>query len=175
MELGPVWIRFLWFSGFPRIQSRVAADPDTPTKYFLTEPASAADWEKYFDLRWRVLRSPWDRPRGSERDEREDESIHLMVCDAERTPVAIGRVHFNSRTEAQVRYMAVEPSFASCGLGSRILAELEKRAEIRGATRIVLNAREGAVRFYLRHGYVEVGPGEILFGTIEHVRMEKAV
>lgn len=142
-------------------------------EYSLTEPGSGSDWEKYFDLRWRVLRAPWDQPRGSERDEREAESIHVMICDSSRIPLAIGRAHFNSETEAQVRYMAVDPAFTGRGLGGRVLAELEQRTRDRGATRVVLNARRPAVEFYRKHGYVILGPGETLFGSVEHSRMEK--
>ena len=148
---------------------------DVDPKFSLVEPGSEADWIKYFDLRWRVLRAPWNQPRRSERDDREDTSIHLMVCDASRTPLAIGRAHFNSQTEAQVRYMAVEPALARRGLGGRVLAGLEKRARARGATRVVLNARKPAISFYLKHGYNIVGPADTLFGAIEHVRMEKAL
>jgi GNAT superfamily N-acetyltransferase len=151
----------------------VQNDPQIAGEYFLTEPQSEADWQNYFDLRWRILRAPWNQARGSERDERDDESIHLMICDASRAPVAIGRLHFISPHEAQVRFMAVEPEFAGRGFGGQILSELESRALFRGAARVVLNARNEATRFYLKHGYVSVGPGDTLFGTVEHVRMEK--
>jgi GNAT superfamily N-acetyltransferase len=153
--------------------ARVEQEDQTAEKYSLSEPSSEADWKRYFDLRWRVLRAPWDQPRGSERDECEDKSIHLMICNRTRIPLAIGRVHFISGTEAQIRFMAVEPDFAGRGFGSRILAELEERARSRGATGIVLNARREAEPFYLKHGYVVAGPAHTLFGAIEHVRMEK--
>ena len=61
----------------------------------------------------------------------------------------------NSPAEAQVRYMAVEPEFAGLGLGGRVLSTLEARALDFGATRIVLNSREGARRFYEREGFDE--------------------
>ncbi len=144
-------------------------------EYIITEPQSDADWENYFDLRCRILRAPWNQPPGSERDDREEKSIHLMICDASRAPIGIGRLHLNSSDEAQVRFMAVEPRFGGRGVGSRILSELENRARSRGATRVMLNARKEATRFYLKHGYVIVGLAETLFGTVEHVRMEKEI
>src|SRR5689334_25035560 len=92
-------------------------------------PSSDHDWEQYFDLRWRVLRAPWQQPRGSEKDDREDDSQHLMICDEQGSePLAIGRLHFNSPTEGQVRFMAVAPSARGRGLGGAILQELERRA-----------------------------------------------
>jgi len=59
------------------------------------------------------------------------------------------------------------------GLGRRILAALEGRARALGLRRIVLDAREEAAGFYLRHGYRVLGRGHLLFGVIPHLRMEK--
>ena len=143
--------------------------------FLLTEPQSEADWQSYFDLRWRVLRAPWNQPPGSERDAQEDQSIHLMLCDPSRHAVAVGRLHFRSSIEAQIRYMAVEQAFAGRGLGSRILQELERRAFSAGVKRLVLNARKDVVPFYLKHHYSVTDSADTLFGVIEHVRMEKEI
>ena len=141
----------------------------------LRQPVSPEEWDRYFDLRWLVLRSPWDQPRGSERDELEAESVHLALWGKDRMPVAIGRIHLNSPAEAQVRFMAVAPAFTGRGLGSRILAALELQARELGAETIVLNSRAEARGFYERHGYVEIGAAATLFGTIPHFRMSKEV
>jgi len=124
-------------------------------------------------LRWRVLRAPWHQPRGSEQDDREAESIHLMIPNAAGEPLAIGRLHLNSPTEAQVRFMAVAPHAQGRGLGSTILQELERRARQAGAASIVLNARDIALGFYERHGYTVEGPADKLFDAVPHVRMRK--
>ena len=115
--------------------------------FILTEPKSEADWKSYFDLRWRVLRAPWNQPRGSERDDQEDESIHLMVCDRDHRALAVGRLHFRSPAEAQVRYMAVDEAFAGRGLGGKVLEELERRAAVGGreADRVECAEECGAV------------------------------
>ena len=139
----------------------------------LVIPTTDADLERYFDLRWRVLREPWAQPRGSERDDREDESIHLMFRAANGDALAAGRLHLNTPTEAQVRFMAVDPRAQGCGLGSRLLRSLEDRAREAGAKRIVLNARESAQRFYEQHGYHIEGPADRLFGGVDHWRMSK--
>ena len=136
-------------------------------------PETAPDRERYFDLRWRVLRAPWQQPRGSERDDREDESIHLMIRGTNGDALAVGRLHLNSPVEAQVRFMAVDPQWQGRGLGSTVLQELERRARVAGATSVVLNARDSAQRFYEQHGYRLVGPAETLFSGVAHVRMRK--
>jgi predicted GNAT family N-acyltransferase len=144
-------------------------------EFILAEPRTAEEWERYFDLRWRVLRAPWRQPRGSERDNLDAESFHLLVRDTAGAVVAVGRLHLNSPAEAQVRYMAVEETCRGRGLGSRILAGLEDHARSHGVTGIVLNARENAVNFYRRHGYTVEGPAETLFGQVRHLRMRKEV
>jgi predicted GNAT family N-acyltransferase len=136
-------------------------------------PQTAAEWEDYYDLRWRVLRAPWEQPRGSEKDDRENDSEHLMIVAPDSRPLAVGRLHFNSPAEAQVRFMAVDPQARDRGLGSLILRECERRARGAGATSIVLNARDHAQRFYARHGFVAVGPAETIFSAVKHVRMRK--
>jgi ribosomal protein S18 acetylase RimI-like enzyme len=147
--------------------------PQNHPKLALAEPRSEIDWERYFDLRWRVLRAPWQQPKGSEQDNREADSVHLMLCDASRMPLAVGRLHLNSPDEAQIRFMAVDPKATRRGLGTIVLLALEARAAKMGAHCIVLNAREQAIPFYRKHGYVVTGDAETMFGNVSHVRMTK--
>ena len=139
----------------------------------LVSPQTAAEWNDYFDLRWRVLRAPWQQPRGSEKDDLEAESQHLMIAGEDLRPLAIGRLHFNTPAEAQVRFMAVDPPAQGRGLGGKILRECERRARLGGAKSIVLNAREDAQQFYLKHGFTVVGPAPTIFDAVKHVRMRK--
>src|SRR5207248_6380568 len=99
-----------------------------PDEFALAEPRTTQEWESYFDLRWRVLRKPWGQARGSERDDLDAESFHLLARDAAGTVVGVGRLHLNSPSEAQVRYMAIDETFRDRGVGSRILSGLEDRA-----------------------------------------------
>ncbi|MDQ3117252.1 MAG: GNAT family N-acetyltransferase [Verrucomicrobiota bacterium] len=151
----------------------VASSPRSPQHSAPRSPLTPAEWADYFDLRWRILRAPWDQPRGSERDEAEETSEHLMIADPDYRPLAVGRLHFNSSAEAQVRYMAVEPSARGQGLGGRILEEFERRARAAGAASIILNAREDAQRFYQNHGFKTIGPAPTIFDAVKHVRMRK--
>lgn len=138
----------------------------------LREPRSEEDFKLYYDLRWRILREPWTQARESGRDEHEENAIHVMACDGD-TLVGVGRLHFNSPGEAQIRYMAVEPQHWNQGIGGRILMELEERARLAGAERIVLNAREAAIPFYRKHGYAPADQSGTLFNSIIHWSMSK--
>ncbi|MEO7725447.1 MAG: GNAT family N-acetyltransferase [Chthoniobacterales bacterium] len=136
-------------------------------------PQTPREWDEYFDLRWRILRAPWNQPRGSEKDGREETSDHLMISGPDSQPIAVGRLHFNSPSQAQVRYMAVEPVMQGRGLGGQLMERFEERARAAGATSIVLNARDDAQRFYQRHGFITVGPAPTIFDAVKHVRMRK--
>lgn len=139
----------------------------------ITQPQTPDEFEKYYDLRWRILRKPWDQPRGSEKDEKEDEAIHAMVCETEGIPVGVGRAHFNNPGEAQVRYMAVEENQRGKGIGALVLSELERRSKEKGAEYIVLNARDNALPFYQKYGYKVIKQSYVLFGAIPHFEMRK--
>jgi ribosomal protein S18 acetylase RimI-like enzyme len=139
----------------------------------ICQPTSSKDFELYYDLRWRILRKPWNQPKGSEKDELEDKSIHLMVCNEDRIPIGIGRAHFNSDEEAQIRYMAVEEEWQGKGIGKMILSYLEGKIKGKGAKSIVLNARDIAIKFYEKNGYEIVKEAHTLFDVIPHYKMRK--
>jgi len=139
----------------------------------IIEPVSPGDLEKYYELRWKILRAPWNQPRGIERDPSDSSSIHLMAVTADGSVLGAGRLHFNSSLEAQIRYMAVETGQQRQGVGSRLLQALEQHARRSGASDMTLNARETAVAFYSRHGYCSEGPGHLLFDSIAHIKMRK--
>lgn len=141
----------------------------------VVRPTTPAEFETYYDLRWRVLREPWGQPRGSERDEREAESIHLMVRDDAGNIIAVGRLHLNAADEAQIRYMAVADGDRHKGVGSLLLRSLEHSAGNAGVQCIVLDARDTVTGFYRKHGYRLVGPAHVLFGVIPHFRMMKVL
>ena len=139
----------------------------------ICEPESSEDFKRYYFLRWKILRKPLDLPLGSERDDIEDKAIHLMVCKKDRIPIAVGRLHFNSDEEAQIRFMAVDERYQGKGIGTMLLKELERRARENGARYVVLNARESVINFYRKNGYFAVGKPFVLLNTVYHLKMKK--
>ena len=140
----------------------------------LREPKTADDFALYYDLRWRILRKPWTEDRESSKDEHESLAVHLMAW-ADNKLVGVGRLHFNTPQEAQIRYMAVEDSYSGRGVGTVVLKELEVRAERAGATRMVANARENALSFYKKHGYDLIDRADTLFDSLVHWRVVKLI
>lgn len=141
----------------------------------LLEPLTPEDFEKYYRLRWEVLRKPWNQARGTEKDEAEDSSIHVMVMDEADECVGVSRLQFISPTEAQVRFMGVRDDQQGKGLGKKLMKYLEEKAKEKGATKIVLQARENAVDFYLSIGYSKKEKTHLLWDLIQHYRMEKEI
>ena len=142
------------------------------SNYFIRPPESKEEWKNYFIFRWELLRKPLGMSKESLEDDLEDSSYHLMGVDDENNVIASGRVHFNDNNQAQIRYMAVKDSYKRKGIGSEIVTKLEDYASSKGAKKMVLNARENALSFYLSLGYSEKGPYESDTG-IPHSKMEK--
>ena len=141
----------------------------------VVRPETPEEFREYFELRWRILRAPWNQPRGTEQDEFEEVAEHVSVRDDAGRLLGIGRLHLNSSREAQIRYMATEEESRNLGVGRTIVEKLEELAAGHGVERIVLNARDSVVRFYELLGYQIVGAGPIMFGEIRHVQMEKRI
>ena len=142
--------------------------------YSIKSPENKEEWDSYLLFRWEVLRKPLGMSKDSLADSIEDESFHLMGIDEEKNVIASGRVHFNSKNEAQIRYMAVDENFKRKGVGTEIVKELENYATSKGIVNMILNARENAISFYLSLGYEEVGPYQSDTG-IPHKTMKKSL
>ena len=136
-------------------------------------PVTEEEMEQYYNLRWKVLRAPFNLPKGSEKDDMEEESYHIIAITDENKVVGTGRVHFNDEEEAQIRFMAIDSPASGRSLGRRILSSLEEYARKNKASCVILNAREKAVSFYTRNGYKAIGEGLTTHGNIRHKKMRK--
>ncbi|MDV6327752.1 bifunctional GNAT family N-acetyltransferase/hotdog fold thioesterase [Idiomarina sp. PL1-037] len=121
--------------------------------YRVMTPETDEQIERYYYLRWRVLREPFQRPLGSEQDEYDQVGHHRMVVNEAEEAVAVGRLHFNSPEEAQIRFMAVAPEYRGEGHGVAIIYALELAARKEGATHVVINSRDNTIGFYKKCGY----------------------
>jgi len=139
----------------------------------IKQPETEKEFEAYYDLRWYVLREPWQAPKGSEKDELENNSFHVMACDENDKVIGVGRLHFNNNDEAQIRYMAVSPEYEKQGVGTFILEALEEHAIENNCKTIMLHARENALGFYQKKGYELLGKSHLLFDSIQHYKMAK--
>ena len=138
-------------------------------------PSNALEFDQYYQLRWEMLRKPWQQPIGSERDDNENESTHRMIVDENNQVIAVGRLEQINNVMGQIRFMAVRDSAQGQGLGKQMMKALELAAKEQGLTRIVLHAREKAEAFYLGLGYQSDGLSHLLYGQIQHICMNKNI
>ncbi|MCG3864326.1 MULTISPECIES: bifunctional GNAT family N-acetyltransferase/hotdog fold thioesterase [unclassified Photobacterium] len=139
----------------------------------LVTPQTDEQLASYYHFRWRMLREPWQMPQGSERDAYDELSEHRMIINNRDQVVAIGRLYLTPDNEGQVRYMAVDPDVRHHGLGGLILMALESLARQDGAKRMVCNAREDAIPFYLKNGFASEGELSDERGPVRHQQMLK--
>lgn len=137
------------------------------------EPHGEREMQAYYRIRWEILRKPWYQPIGSEKDELENKAIHAIAVLNSEIIGGVARLHFNSPDIAQIRYMGVIKTHSRKGIGSELLAFLEKRAMENKVKTITLNARENALAFYENNGYKNEGKGHLLWNAIQHYKMKK--
>jgi|JI10StandDraft_1071094.scaffolds.fasta_scaffold577858_2 N-acetylglutamate synthase-like GNAT family acetyltransferase len=143
----------------------------------IKSPASQEDWVNYFQLRWQVLRAPWQQPIGSEKDDLEfnDTTFHAMAISENNEILGVARLHLLPQNIAQVRYMAVSDITQGMGVGSQLLKYLENIAKSNEVKKVFLQSRENAVEFYKKHDYVVVQKSFLMYDQIQHYLMEKDI
>ena len=108
------------------------------------------------ELRRKVLRAPLGLEWEPNAFAAEDRAIHFgafvdgkLVATVILKPVEPQMI--------KMRQFAVAPEFQAKGIGSELLKQAEKTAHKLGYVLIFAHARESALPFYLRHGYVVSG------------------
>lgn len=146
--------------------------PDTPDSIRLL-PAHTPAWQAQSrQLREQVLRRPWGQPLEPDAQPPLDD---LVLCQGDQV-LACGRLFADhSGHTAQIRGMAVAPERQRRGYGQRLLDALLLRARGRGVTLVRANVRSRARSLYARQGFVDVGPGPLLFGQIPHRAMQHEI
>lgn len=139
----------------------------------IIHPFTEEEWSAYYQLRYEILRKPWNQPENTTRDETENESIHWLMMDEHSTPIATGRLQINSPTEGQIRSMAVQTDKQNAGLGTLMIQAIEEEAICMNLSEIILDARKEAVPFYIKNGYVVIKDSYLLFNSIQHYQMSK--
>ena len=143
-------------------------------KIQISSPKTKDELKKYYFLRWKILRKPFNKSLGSEKDEFENQSFHLFIKNESLDIIAVGRLNFvNDKKDAHIRYMAVDHDFQKKGYGSEILKKLEKFASNNKVNNIYLHSRESALVFYEKNGYKIEKKSHLLFNEIQHWFMKK--
>lgn len=129
---------------------------------------------KIIDLRYDVLRKPWDKPKDTATDELEESAVNAYIT-MNDVVIACGRLQDNGNGIGQIRYMAVSDQFQGKGLGKLILNRLEEEARNLKLTTIELQARDNALEFYKACGYLVKEKSFYLWDIIQHFLMVKSI
>ena len=129
---------------------------------------------RIIDLRYAVLRQPWDKPKDTVTDDLELSSVNAYI-EIDNEVVACARLQDNGAGLGQIRYMSVHPNFQGKGLGKLIVTHLEEEAKRLNLTTIELQARENAVEFYKSQGYTIKETSFKLWDIIQHYLMVKTI
>lgn len=133
------------------------------------------------DLRFLVLRQPLGYTRQQFDLSGDTKCTYVVALPADSDEPMLGVVALEKKWvdgeptgEAQLRQMAVRPNLQRSGIGRALVRELEHYAQAQGVRRIFLHARDHAIGFYERLGYVAEGAVFSEVG-IPHRLMRKAL
>lgn len=140
--------------------------------YLIKTNTTPAIIEQIIDLRYEILRKPWNQPRQSVTDDLEEIAINAYI-EKNGEMIACGRLQNNGNGIGQIRYMAVNKSFQGKGLGKLIVTRLENEAKRLQLKTIELQARENALEFYKNQGYIVKETSFKLWDVIQHYLMSK--
>ena len=138
----------------------------------IRRPNSPEEWDSYFNLRYEVLRAPWNQPRGSERNEGDASAEHFAFFENEQI-IGVGRLDFTENLGSQIRFMAVDDRYQGKGIGRLLMEHMEEIARNKGCKETILHAREIALPFYEKLGYRSIEKSHLLVGEIQHYLMNK--
>ncbi|MES2680383.1 MAG: GNAT family N-acetyltransferase [Bacteroidota bacterium] len=131
------------------------------------------DLDGILQLRYKILREPWQQPITTATDDLEATSINAFIKNEKGVVIACGRLQENENKTGQIRFMAVDDDQQGKGLGKLIVVFLEEKAKDLGLEKIELQARENAVDFYKSCGYSVQEKSFLLWGQIQHFLMAK--
>ncbi len=135
------------------------------------------EFEEMFLLMWKMLRKPLGLPKGSEKDGKESLSEFVIAFDDElKKIVGTARLTVYKDNSAEIDKILTDVDHERKGIGSKLIEFLHKKAKEKNKNKIFVIARDYAVGFYKKIGYVPVGDYFITKPTgIKHIRMEKSI
>ena len=125
------------------------------------------------DIRYQVFTLEQGFAQEVDLDERDSESIHILVYDNNKA-IATGRMFKESDDTYHIGRIAVIKNYRGLKIGSLILEVFEKKAKELGAKNVVLGSQIDKTEFYIKNGYQKYGD---IFddANYPHVMMRKYI
>ena len=138
------------------------------------------EYARTLKLRNDVMRKPLGRSIYDEDHSCEENQIIIGAFESnsffKNLLIGCGVLSCHGQNTWVVEYICVDSALQKKGVGSALMQCLEKLARDRGATKLCLDARLGAVDFYQRFGFVPKGEVfEKSFAPGGHIYMEKHI
>ncbi len=124
-------------------------------------------------LRNDILREPLGLKFSIEDLKDEEKQIHIGAFNEEKLLGCLLLKPLDSEV-IQMRQVAVEEKFRSNGIGREMVLFSEQFSRNLGYNKIILHARETAIKFYEKMDYKNAG-SEFIEVTIPHWKMEKYI
>ena len=130
---------------------------------------SSEDYAGELDLRYRVLRAPLGMGRETVPFSFEDEAWHFVALDEGGRVVGCVLFYQDAPDGGRLFQMAVDPDLQTSGVGRALVHHLEAAVSAAGLSEIHLHARDTAMGFYERIGYVVTGAPFVEVGLGHHM------
>jgi len=127
------------------------------------------EFKQALDLRYEVFVEEQGVSKELERDDKDDEALHIIVINEEGKTVGCGRI-FIEENQAKIGRMAVAKTWRNQGIGSCICHKLIQIAKKRGIDKLMLHAQYNKKGFYEKLGFEPVGTSFKEAG-MKHIKM----
>lgn len=140
----------------------------------------SADYDIACELRRRFLREPLGLELSEADVAGEDRQHHYGLFDVSPSGDSVlvgnvtGKPDPDDAVTVRIRQMVIDAGRREAGLGRQLLTQAERLLAEIGFARSILYARDEAVPFYEKCGYVNTGENAVLIG-LPHRRMRKAL
>lgn len=137
-------------------------------------PINSREYHELLSVRNEVLRLPLGLDIKNDDLAAEAACHHLAYLDGYEKVVGGLQIKKINDQTYQVRQMAVLTDYQHRGIGSVLLKTAEEFIDQQGGTQILIEAREYAIPFYLKHGYEIIGD-RFFKVTLPHKAMTKNI
>jgi N-acetylglutamate synthase-like GNAT family acetyltransferase len=123
-------------------------------------------------LRWEVLAKPYGMPPGSEAQQEEMQSLHLIALHGKKL---VGCICFNAEDarSGRVFAMAVSEEYQGRAFGRKLIQTLEEQLILRNICDVYLYTRPETEEFYSLMGYRPEGDGIVQMGILQKMMKKK--
>lgn len=139
---------------------------------FKIVPYSSKAWEKAVKLREKILRMPLGEKFTTK--ELEEEKNHIQIVGYINDEIIATAVLVPEDTDMKMQRVVVSDKFRNLNIGTEMMGFCESYILNEGYKAVYCHARDSAVNFYLKNGYLADGDYFPEDG-IPHLKMKKVI